>query len=84
MSRPWLHFEPFYKLTKLYTMEMEGRMKGSIKFTEEILQNARRKSEISNYEAPKNSIKTLVNQKYRLSDQEIREEINSMIMAVSS
>ena len=85
MSRFWLHFEPFYKLTKFYKMEMEGRKKGSLKFTDEILKKARQHSELisSSNDSPKNSIKTLVNPKYGLSDEEIREEINSLIMAVS-
>lgn len=63
---------------------MEARQKSSLKFTEEILRKGRLNSEINyNYNAPKNTIKSLVNPKYALCDQEIREEINSIIMAVS-
>lgn len=64
---------------------MEARSKSSLKFTEEILQNGRRNAEISNnISGPKNTIKSLVNPKHELSDQEIREEITSIIMAVST
>lgn len=65
-------------------MEMEGRRKSSLKYTEEILRRGRLSSEINNnYSAPKNTIKSLVNPKYGLCDEEIREEVNSIIMAVS-
>lgn len=63
---------------------MEGRKKSSLLFTEEVLRKGRNNAEIyENYNGPKNTIKTLVNPKYEFSDQEIREEINSIIMAVS-
>jgi hypothetical protein len=71
-------------MTKYYRLEMEGRKKSSLQFTEEILRNGRNNVDINgNQEGPKNTIKTLVNPKYNFSDQEIREEINSIIMAVS-
>jgi hypothetical protein len=72
-------------MTKYFKMEMEGRKKSSLQFTEEILRKGRNSVEINgNLEGPKNTIKTLVNPKYDFSDQEIREEINSIIMAVSN
>lgn len=63
---------------------MEARRRSSLKFTEEILQRGRANSEVVyNYTGPKNTIKSLVNPKHGLCDEEIREEINSIIMAVS-
>lgn len=82
MAKIWLHFEPFYKMTKYYQMEINGRTKSSLKFTEEILQNGRKMSEYNNNNnEPTNIIKSLTDPKHGLSDQEIREEIFSMIMA---
>lgn len=66
-------------------MEMEARKKSSLKFTEYVLKKGRLNSDLDNNHknVPKNTIKSLVNPKHALSDQEIREEINSIIMAVS-
>lgn len=84
MTRVWLHFDSVYNMTRYYKMEMEARRKSSLKFTDEILQRGRANSEvIYNHNGPKNTIKSLVNPKHGLDDEEIREEINSIIMAVS-
>lgn len=61
-------------------MEMNGRSKSSFKFVEEILQRGRQNA-INNNDEHTNIIKSLVDPKHELCDQEIREEIFSMIMA---
>lgn len=83
MMKPWLYFEPFYKISKYYKMEMDGRTKGSLKFADEILYNARKNvEEANNNESHKNAIKLLVDPKYKLSDVEIKEEIITLLVAV--
>lgn len=84
IAKVWLHFEPFYKMTKYYQMEINGRTKSSLKFTEEILEKGKKSIENNNNNNTNstcNIISVLVDPKHGLCDQEIREEIFSMIMA---
>lgn len=64
-------------------MEMNGRSKSSLKFVEEILQKGKQNAlnNNNNNDEHTNIIKSLVDPKHGLCDQEIREEIFSMIMA---
>jgi hypothetical protein len=88
MAKFWLHFEPFYKMSKYYQMEMDGRTKGSLKFADEIFENAKRNQELENNnedeKVSKNAIKTLVDPKHQLSDEEIKQEIITLLVAVSN
>lgn len=82
--KPWLYFEPFYKMSKYYKMEMDGRTKGSLKFTDEIFEKARKNAaDPNNNETQKNAIKLLVDPKYKLDDEEIKQEITTLLVAVS-
>lgn len=69
-------------------MEMDGRTKGSLKFADEIFENAKKNFELSNNNEDEktypNAIKTLVNPKHQLSDEEIRQEIITILVAVST
>jgi hypothetical protein len=88
--KPWLYNEFFYKLSKYYKMEMDGRTKGSLKFTDEIFTKARKNVENNNNnnnfeeETHKNAIKLLVDPKYKLEDEEIKQEITTLLVAVSN
>ena len=68
-------------------MEMDGRTKGSLKFADEIFENAKRNLELQNNndydKTPKNAIKTLMDPKYQLTDEEIHQEIITLLVAVS-
>lgn len=82
MMKPWLHFEPFYKMSVYHKMEMDGRTKGSLKFTDEILENARKNFDPNNNVTQKNAIKLLIDPKYKLDDEEIKQEITTLLVAV--
>lgn len=63
-------------------------MKGSLKFTDEIFEKARQNvtnnnNNNDNEEKYKNAIKLLVDPKYRLDDEEIKQEITTLLVAVS-
>lgn len=68
-------------------MEMDGRTKGSLKFADEIFENAKRNLELQNNNEDEkvhaNAIKTLVDPKHQLSDEEIKQEIITLLVAVS-
>lgn len=65
-------------------MEMDGRTKGSLKFTDEIFEKARKNAaDPNNNETQKNAIKLLVDPKYNLDDEEIKQEITTLLVAVS-
>lgn len=75
-------------MSKYYKMEMDGRTKGSLKFADEIFENAKRNlmQQNNNEDDGKthvNAIKTLVDPKHQLSDEEIRQEIITLLVAVS-
>lgn len=82
--KPWLYFEPFYKLSQYYKMEINGRTKGSLKFADEILENARNNvdNNNNNNETYKSAIKLLVDPAHKFNDREIKEEIISLLVAV--
>lgn len=82
IMKPWLYFEPFYKMSAYYKMEMDGRTKGSLKFTDEILNRARKNHDANNNVTQKNAIKLLVDPKYNLDDDEIKQEITTLLVAV--
>lgn len=66
---------------------MDGRTKGSLKFADEIFDNAKKNLELQNNNEDEkvhaNAIKALVNPKHQLSDEEIRQEIITILVAVS-
>lgn len=64
---------------------MNGRTKGSLKFVDEILENARNKKDNNNNENDttyKSAIKRLVDPSNKFNDREIREEIVTLLVAV--
>lgn len=69
-------------------MEMDGRTKGSLKFADEIFENAKKNLELRNNNEDEktypNAIKTLVDPKHQLTDEEIRQEIITLLVAVSN
>ena len=69
-------------MSMYYKMEMDGRTKGSLKFTDEILEKARKNFDPNNNVAQKNAIKLLIDPKYKLDDEEIKQEITTLLVAV--
>lgn len=70
-------------MTKRYKREVEALKRGSLKFAEEILENARQKSQ-GNDELNENStMQALINPKHDLSEEEILHELRTLIVAVS-
>jgi hypothetical protein len=89
--------EPLYRFTKLYQLEQKHVHNGVLKIADEILEDkleSRQKVEDNNNECidhtedgskrnPKSFIQTLVDPKNEFSYQEMKDEINTMIAAVS-
>lgn len=85
MSKIWLHFEPFYKLSKWYKIELDGRTKSALKLVDRIYENALNNRE-ENYDdgsENENAIKAMTNPRNNLSEREVKEEIFGLILAVS-
>jgi hypothetical protein len=85
MTKFWLHYEPFYKLSSWYKIEMDGRSKSALKLVDKIYDNAMR-SRDENYNDGSeyaNAIKAMTDQKHNLSEREVKEEIFGLILAVS-
>lgn len=84
-------FKPIYRWSKLHQLEQKHAHNGFIKMAEEIL-DEKRGSKISDdkalfedddgYRRPKNFITSLLTSKHNLSEQEIKDEINTLIAAV--
>jgi hypothetical protein len=85
--RPWLYFEPIFKLTNYYKRAMIAREKSSEKITRMILEEFRSKdfSEFAEDENEiKNPMKLLMNPKHELTEEELRDEIETILVAVSN
>lgn len=86
--------KPIYRLTKLYQLEQKHYHQGVLKIADEVLEDQKniskniseQSSEVYNdghASRPRNYINTLLDSKHRLTGEEIRDEINSIIAAVS-
>lgn len=69
-------------------MEMDGRTKGSLKFTDEIFETAKKNRELvkNNNEDEKvypNAVDILVDPRHQFTEEEIKQEITSILVAVS-
>lgn len=85
MFKVWLHFKPFYKISKWYKIEQDGRNKSALKLVDKIYENAI-KNRDEHYEDGSeniNAIKALTDPKYNLSERMVKEEIFGLILAVS-
>jgi cytochrome P450 len=85
--KPWLYFKTFYKLSPYYKMEMNGRTKGSLKFVDEIMQIDKEDKNNNNNDGDKtykSAIELLVNSTNNFTDQEIKEEIITLLVAVKT
>ena len=84
MSKFWLHNESIYKMTKYYDQEMEEWKTGSFQFLVEILKKIQISSkEKLNLSTKKNALNLLTDPQNGLTQQEIKEEIQSLLAAVS-
>lgn len=88
------HIEPIYRLTKNYQLE-KVHVQAALKIADEICEEKKALREPPNHEETsicddgllrkqKSFIRTLLDPKHDLSDQEVKDEINTLIAAVSS
>lgn len=88
------HFEPLYRLSKLYKLEQKHFRNGMLKIADEVLDEQEKlRSKLSSQSSdiyddghskrPKNFIDTLLDAKDRLDEDDMKDEINSTIAAVS-
>lgn len=84
MLRPWLQPDIIFKRTKDYKIQMNARSKSSLIFTDEIIKNGKiyRENFVNDDEKLQNSVETMFEPCHNLTDDEIRDEINTIIIAV--
>lgn len=96
MFKVWLHPEPIYKLTKLYQTQLKHLDNGVLAIADEILaeknfqydnnvqiQHEPKKNLIDDEEKPQIFIDHLFELRSQLSLEEIKDEINTIMAAVS-
>jgi hypothetical protein len=90
------HFEPLYRFTSLYKLEQKHAHQGVLKIADDILEEKKEfqkkffdenRSSFDDEDGlnrkPKSFINTLLDPKNAFSEQEIKDEINTLIAAVS-
>lgn len=88
------HLTPIYRLSKLYKLEKKHFLQGILKIADEVLDeqkrlNVRLLSQSSDFyddghsKRPKNYINTILAAADRLSEEEMKDEINTIVAAVS-
>lgn len=84
MIRPWLQSDIIFKRTKDYKIQLEARSKSSLIFTDEIIKNGLiyRENFVNDDEKLQNSVEAMFEPCHNLTVDEIREEINTIIIAV--
>lgn len=65
-------------------MEMDGRKHGGLQFVNKIYDDAVMNRDEEEYYDKENIVRALVNPKFQLSEQEIKDEIAGIILAVST
>lgn len=85
MMRPWLHSDFIYKKTKMFKIQEKARLTSSLRFTDEIIKKGRiyKENFVDNADGLRNSVECLFDPRNNLTEDEIRDEINTIIIAVS-
>ena len=82
----WLHNEFFYKRSIYSRVYDEMYDKSALKYAQVIIDKIRKEQEsesIDDSQKPKTFIRALMQKKYNLSDNEIGDEIKTMLVAVN-
>ena len=82
----WLHNDFFYKRSIYSRVYNDLYSKSSLKYAQIIIDKIRKEQEIESIddnEKPKTFIRALINKKNCLSDEEISDEIKTMLVAVN-
>jgi hypothetical protein len=84
MFRFWLHPDIFYKKTSTFVKEITAKDNSAFRYTEDVLRNVQKimKNEAECDEKPKNFIRALVSPKAKLYDEELKDEIKTLLIAV--
>lgn len=82
----WLHNEFFYKRSIYSRVYDQHHNQSALQYAQVIIDKIRKEQESENVEdgeKPKTFIRALMHKKYDLSDEEIGDEIKTMLVAVS-
>lgn len=83
----WLHFDFFYKRSTYYTIYMQHHQQSALQYADVIIKKIRKEQESETFEQteekPKSFVRALMSKKYNLTDEEIGDEIKTMLVAVS-
>lgn len=85
----WLHYDFFYKRSIYYRVYERHQNESALKYAPMIIEKIRNEQNNMNAievedEKPKTFIRALMSKKYNLSDEEIGDEIKTMLVAVSN
>ncbi|CAG9806567.1 unnamed protein product [Chironomus riparius] len=81
--QPWLHLNCIFNCTKMSRQQDKVLTDSGVVFTKDVINNAKNllEQEDNNNEKSKSFIQALVNPKYNFSDEEIHDEISTVMLA---
>lgn len=80
----WLHYDFFYKKSIYYKVYQQHHNQSALQYAEKIINQLRKEQREGNFEEekPKTFIRALMSKKYNFTDEEISDEIKTMLVAV--
>ena len=83
----WLHYDFIYKRSAYYKIYSQHCNQSAFGYASEIIDKIRKEQKqdenLLSDEKPKSFVKALMSKKYNLTDEEIADEIKTMLVAVS-
>ncbi|KAL7037290.1 hypothetical protein ACKWTF_009155 [Chironomus riparius] len=80
MFKFWLHPNIIFKISSLYKKQCHSMSKCGMVFTNDIIKNIRTNTKTNEDEKPKSFMRALLNPKYNFTDDEIKDEVRSVIL----
>lgn len=83
----WLHFDFIYERTNYFKIYQQHHHQSALQYARVIIDKIRKEQENETPEQadekPKSFVRALMSKKYNLTDEEIEDEIKTMLVAVS-
>ncbi|XP_070502889.1 uncharacterized protein [Chironomus tepperi] len=81
MFKFWHHADIIFRNSSLYKLQQHSMSNCAMVFTNDIIENIRTKSNNNEVEKPKSFMQALINPKSNFTDDEIKDEVHSIVLA---